>query len=54
MTLEQAILQLESLKKIHGGQIEVFCDCPKCGVSFHPDRIVASAVHLSAAPKAPR
>jgi hypothetical protein len=54
MTLEQAILQLESLKKLHGGQIEVFCDCPKCGVSFHPDRIVASAVHLCAAKEKPK
>ena len=40
MTITEAITELERLKKMHRGDVEVFFDCPACGLSTAPTTIV--------------
>jgi hypothetical protein len=48
MTIQEAIDQLERLKKEHGPRVPVFFDCPHCAQSFTPGVVVTKAVHLAA------
>jgi hypothetical protein len=48
MTIEDAILKLQALGKKHGGNTQVFFDCPSCSQSFTPGMIVAEAIHWKA------
>lgn len=45
MTISEAIEALERLKTRHG-DVQVYFDCPKCGVSFAPDAVATVGVHL--------
>lgn len=40
MTITEAITTLEQLKERHLGDVAVFFDCPHCGRSTAPNRIV--------------
>lgn len=51
MTITQAMQLLESLKKHHGGQVEIYFDCPRCGSSFSPDKAITQGLHMSARPE---
>jgi hypothetical protein len=39
VTITEAITHLERLKEKSRGDVEVFFDCPHCGISTAPDRI---------------
>ncbi len=54
MTLDEAIKRLQKLAKLHGGETDVFFDCPHCDNSFAPNTVVKKAVHLTADPKEPK
>lgn len=47
MTIDDAIEKLRKLGAQHGGQVQVFFDCPKC-VAFMPDMVGTAAVHIKA------
>lgn len=47
MTINEAIKRLDSMKKEYGGDTLVYFDCPKCNFAFEPDKLVATAVHLT-------
>jgi len=47
MTINQAIEMLTALQKRHGTNIDVFFDCPHCGTSFAPNKVVAEAIHIT-------
>jgi hypothetical protein len=51
MTIDQAIVWLTTLAKQHGPLVEVYFDCPKCGMAFRPNTVVAQAVHIKSIPK---
>lgn len=51
MTIHQALVFLEELRDKYGSHVEVFFDCPKCGISFKPDRVVATSIHLQTSEK---
>jgi len=46
MTVHQAIELLTKISQKHGN-VELFFDCPRCNLSFSPDKVVAAAVHLT-------
>lgn len=46
MRLSEAIAHLQATLKKHG-DVDVYFDCPKCGSSFAPNRVVATATHFS-------
>ena len=46
MTITEAIDQLQKQRATYG-EVEVYFDCPQCGESFTPNRVVAVAVHLT-------
>ncbi len=46
MTIKEAIKRLEEIKKKLSEDTEVFFDCPKCLISFTPDKVVNVAVHF--------
>ncbi len=48
MTIAQAITWLESLRKLHGSQVEVYFDCPRCQHAFKPTHVTTEAVHVRA------
>jgi len=46
MNIMEAIEQLKKLQEKHG-DVKVYFDCPWCGKSFAPDKVVGVAVHLT-------
>lgn len=46
MTIAEAVRRLQEIASKHG-DTEVYFDCPKCGTSFTPNRVVTMAVHLT-------
>jgi len=46
MKIDEAIVQLEAIRLYHGN-IEVYFDCPKCGLSFTPSSVIRVATHLT-------
>jgi hypothetical protein len=54
MTIEQAIKALEAQREKHGGAVEVFFDCPRCGVAYTPGVLVTQAVVIKAKPSEDR
>ena len=46
MTIQQAIQRLQAMDKKLGNTL-VYFDCPKCGVSFTPNRLVSLAAHFT-------
>lgn len=55
MTIQKALELLHALQARHGQSILVFFDCPKCGIAYTPDIVVAEVIHIKAAtaPKEP-
>ncbi len=47
MNINTAIELLERLRTSHGGDVEVFFDCPNCGKSTAPDVIVPIKHHTT-------
>lgn len=50
MTVDEAIARLKRIAREHGGQTEVFFDCPNCDLPFAPNSIEKKAIHLKADP----
>ena len=46
MTISQAIKLLNDLRN-QAGDVLVYFDCPKCGESFAPNKVVATAIHIT-------
>ena len=53
MTVQRAIEIMQALKEKHGGDIEVFFDCPSCGKSFRPG-LVETVAMVKNEPTGPR
>jgi hypothetical protein len=51
MTIQQAITMLERAKAKHGGEVQVYFDCPHCREAFTPSTLVTEAVHVAAEKK---
>jgi hypothetical protein len=47
MKITDAVERLLKLREKHGEDVEVYFDCPWCGKSFTPDKVVGAAVHLT-------